>query len=64
MEELLVDTNWAFVIQEWILKVFYKEGIAVFAVFCIMTFTMASMLAYWAMRTGQFKDIESVKYEI
>ncbi|MDA0772473.1 MAG: cbb3-type cytochrome oxidase assembly protein CcoS [Cyanobacteria bacterium] len=59
-----MDTNIAFSLQDWILSVFNKEGIAVFAIFSSTFFLLAGCLAYWAFKSGQFDDIEAAKFEM
>ena len=60
----MVDTNLLLEFREWILATFNKEGIAIFCLLCISFFGIASILAYWGLKTGQFKDIEAAKLEM
>ena len=54
----------AFNLSDMTVSVFNKEGIAVFCLFCIMIFAIASMAAMWAYDSGQFSDIEGAKFEM
>lgn len=53
----------AHMIEDWIIAVFNKEGLAIFVLFCIMIFVLASMTAFWAIRNGEFTDMESSKFD-
>lgn len=55
---------WAFDFNHLILSVFNKEGIAIFCVFCILIFALASMAALWAFESGEFRDLEAAKFEM
>lgn len=57
-------TEIAVIAKSWILDVFNKEGIAIFTVFCISIFGMATMAVMWAIDNGEFKDIEAAKFEM
>lgn len=59
-----MDTNFFVELNHLMLSVFNKEAIAIFVVFCVMIFGLASIAAYWAIQSGQFKDIESAKFEM
>lgn len=60
-----MDTNNITVaLHEWILQTCNKEGIAIFVVSCIGFFLLASCLAYWAWKTGEFTNIEEAKFEM
>lgn len=52
------------VFHEWISDVFHKEGIAIFAVITIAFFMFALFAAVWAVKSGQFDDMELSKLEI
>jgi nitrogen fixation-related uncharacterized protein len=54
----------AFDFSDLIIAVFNKEGIAIFCIFCVLIFAMASMAALWAFESGQFKDVEGAKFEM
>ena len=54
----------AFDFNDLILAVFNKEAIAIFVIFCVMIFAIASLVALWAYQDGQFKDIEGAKFEM
>jgi nitrogen fixation-related uncharacterized protein len=68
LKELLVDINKlraiAFDFNDLIISIFNKEGIAIFCIFCILIFALASMAALWAFESGQFKDVEGAKFEM
>ena len=54
----------AFDFSDLLVNVFNKEGIAIFCIFCVMFFAIASMAALWAFRNGDFQDIEGAKFEM
>lgn len=54
----------AFDFSDLIISVFNKEGIAIFCIFCILIFAIASAAAFWAYENGEFKDIEGAKFEM
>lgn len=54
----------AFDFSDLIIALFNKEGIAIFCIFCVMIFAMASIAALWAFESGQFKDVEGAKFEM
>ena len=54
----------AFDLNDLIIAIFNKEGIAIFCIFCILIFALASMAALWAFENGQFTDIEGAKFEM
>ncbi len=68
LKELAVDTNslkaLAFDFQDMMISIFNKEGIAIFCIFCVLIFALASIAATWAIQSGQFKDIEGAKFEM
>ncbi|MBT6843957.1 MAG: hypothetical protein HOA17_09245 [Candidatus Melainabacteria bacterium] len=51
-------------LEAWILSVFNKEAIAIFAVLCVAFFGTATYVAIYAWRSGEFRDMESVKYDV
>lgn len=57
-------TELAFQVSNLIEKIFVKEGILIFTIFCLMVFVLACFAAFGAWQTGQFKDIESSKYDM
>ena len=50
--------------KDWILDTFNKEGIAIFVIFCLAIFGMATIAVIWAIDNGEFKDIEAAKFEM
>ena len=56
--------NAARYLNEQILVNFNKEGILIFVVFSFMFFILAAVVAKCAWESGQFKDIESSKYDM
>lgn len=50
--------------QDWIRDLFNKEGLAIFVLFCIAIFAIASMAAMWAIDNGEFSNIEEAKFEM
>lgn len=54
----------AFDFSDLIITVFNKEGIAIFCIFCVCAFAMATMAALWGFESGQFKDVEGSKFEM
>lgn len=59
-----MDTNTRSILYEWILRTCNKEGIAIFVVSCAGFFLVASCLAYWAWKSGEFTNIEEAKFEM
>ncbi len=56
--------KWLLGFNEWILLTFNKEALFIFMIYCVMAFVLASFVFYWAMKDGQFKDIELAKNEM
>lgn len=54
----------AFDLNDLVIAIFNKEGIAIFCIFCILIFALASIAAFWAFESGQFRDIEGAKFEM
>lgn len=54
----------ALIAQDWLRAVFNKEGLAIFVLFCIAIFAIATMAAIWAMDNGEFKNMEEAKFEM
>jgi nitrogen fixation-related uncharacterized protein len=50
--------------QNWIQEIFHKEGLAIFVLFCIAIFAIATIAVIWAINNGEFKNIEEAKYEM
>ena len=59
-----MDTNLTTTLHDWILATCNKEGIAIFVVSCAGFFLLASCLAYWAWKSGEFTNIEEAKFEM
>ena len=59
-----MDTNLTATLHHWILATFNKEGIAIFVASCSGFFLVASCLAFWAWKSGEFTNIEEAKYEM
>lgn len=51
-------------LHSWILETFNKEGLAIFTIICVSFFMTASIFAFWALRNGEFQDLEKTKYEM
>jgi nitrogen fixation-related uncharacterized protein len=50
--------------QNWIQEIFNKEGLAIFVLFCVSIFAIATIAVIWAIDNGEFKNIEEAKYEM
>ena len=60
-----MDINqFVYELSDLIIAIFNKEAILIFSIFCIMMFALAAMAAYWAFKSGEFRDMESSKFEM
>lgn len=59
-----MGTNLPATLHDWILATCNKEGIAIFVVSCLGFFLIASCVALWAWKNGEFINIEEAKYEM
>ena len=51
-------------IHQWILDTFYKEGVLLFLLICLLFFVAATVFAKWGLENGEFANLEESKFEM